>query len=394
MRLWRICSVLFLSASLFAASGLWAQGADTGGEDATVDAETASPFPLIPILQTALHGELQWHPGWPEDFPPDAFVPAEGRRSPLRIELSNGEETFVFRRDRYGRLCEFPFFRNGLWLRVTAAWSASGEIASLSVIPVRTDSRENELPSENESPPESQLTWEIEFPAGAFSSGPPGPPVKAANGNMSFFVFNEDNNLFLSETWYDGEGNPLALYRAGLRQADGETRRIYTLQSYTRQGLSVEEYFYDSDGNVTGIHSPNGTFSALYRNHRPQYWERQPSSAPPPAADSPAGPSPAAEPNRFSLQWDQQGLLAGIRPENPFRPDSPVPPDSTAAGHNAGTGPVPAEESFVFEYRYEYRQDAGENWTSRQDISIVSSFGVFVPRPGQTWTRRIRFTEE
>jgi hypothetical protein len=347
MRFWQVAAlVLFFAFLAGGPRGVWAQetvrqappdaaeGEPTGGEQTA-----AVRFSLIPLVEAALNGELRWRPDWPSDFPPDGFSPAGGQAGPLSIELSDGGEQFNFRRDNAGRLVEFPYFWDGAWLRVTVSYYASGEIMEMN-IGVGADAE----------------PWQIAFPAGAVSFGAAAPAVTAAGGGAAFFVFFVLGGASLSETWYDASGSMLAYYRAGLRPED-DRWRVSSLQSWGEEGVSAVEYFFDSGGNITEIRSLGGAYSALYQDSRPVYWKRQPGASGE-TAQPPAG---------FALQWDEQGLLVHCR----------------LLDANDGA------ETTAVEYRYESRRDGAGNWVNRQDIPLISRFGLLVPQSGRAWTRRI-----
>ncbi|MDR1576054.1 MAG: hypothetical protein LBS37_08625 [Treponema sp.] len=376
---------------------------ETPAEDLPDDESAPVIFPLIPLLETAFNGELRWRPDWPDDIPPDGFsLTAENLRSgggsdarwlPFSFTLSNGSETFSFKRDEAGRLREFPFFSRNGRLSVKADYDDSGAMLSMNV---RAAACENEADgegadsgvSEDESAESeiSEITWDIEFPPDFFpysESSPGGDflPVKVSCGDTDFFVFFFESQAFFSETWYDSGGNPLVFFRANVRPENGSWT-VQALHSWDAKGRQSEEYSFDAGGNISGIRSPEGTFSALYTGSVPRYWERQPVSG-------------EAAVSHAALQWDERGFLLSLSFEDapPAAGSVPVssvetallevnPPDAPAA-EEAEPPPV--------EYRYKYELDAGGNWISRQDIAIIDRFGVFVPRPGRSWTRRISF---
>ncbi|MDR2433069.1 MAG: hypothetical protein LBD47_00685 [Treponema sp.] len=360
-------------------------------------------FPLIPLLETAFNGELRWRPDWPGDIPPDGFLLAAenllsgggsgARRPPFFLTLSNGSETFSFERDKAGRLREFPFFSRNARLSVKAAYDDSGAMLSMNV---RAAACKNEAggegadsgisEDENAGSEITEITWDIEFPPDFFpySERSPGgdfPPVKVSQGDTGFFVFFFESQAFFSETWYDGGGNPLVFFRANVRPENGFWT-VQALHSWDAKGRQSEEYSFDAGGNISGIRSPEGTFSALYTGNVPRYWERRPVSG-------------EEAVSRAALQWDERGLLLGLSFEDAVPSAGSVPASSVETAPlelNLPDAP-PAEEAGPppLEYRYTYELDTAGNWISRQDIAIIGRFGVFVPRPGRSWTRRISF---
>jgi hypothetical protein len=373
-----------------------AAGADTAvsAEDPPEDESAPVIFPLIPLLEAGFNGELRWRPDWPDTIPPDGFLLAgekrEARRMPFALSLSNGTETFGFERDGAGRLREFPFFLRNARLSVKAAYDYSGAMLSMNVRAAAVSENgtggKGDGESEDVESEITETTWDIEFPPDFFPYGgaSPGgdfPPAKVFRGDTVFFVFFFESRAFFSETWYDGEGNPLAFFRANVRPENGSWT-VQALYSRDEKGPQSEEYSFDSGGNISGIRSPEGTFSALYRDNLPRYWERQSVSRPPAAF------------SRAALQWDEQGLLLGISFEYPIPAAGGIP---AASGEivpvETGAAPLNAEEAGppALEYRYQYERDAAGNWISRQDIAVINRFGILIPRPGRSWTRRISF---
>ncbi|MDR0316722.1 MAG: hypothetical protein LBH97_07475 [Treponema sp.] len=351
MSLRRIGLRLFFPVFLLCASvNLLAQVSAAGETGAVGSVDTGPHLSLIPVLETALSGELRWRSDWPFNLPPDSFLIQKDQGKPLLISLSNGTETYNFRRDAAGRIREYPYFLEGSCLQVQIDYAPSGEIARISI--------SGGSASSGGGPGNMAESLDVEFPSGAISSGSGAPAVRAVMGGAVFFIFFQKTGVSLSETWYNEGGNLLAYYRAALLrnvnpQPDGETWRISSLQAWTAEGLSTEEYYFDSEGNISEIRSLRGRYSALYRGERPVYWDMP-------------------ESGRFFLQWDGQDALVRL----------------------SAVAPEQAADKGVAEYRYEYERDDEGNWVSRQDIEMIGSLGVFVPRPGRTWTRNISATEE
>ncbi|MDR1318338.1 MAG: hypothetical protein LBJ90_01825 [Treponema sp.] len=334
--------------------------------------DTAPPFPLIPLLETAVSGELRWRPDWPPEIPPDAFS-AGGRAergAPREILLAGGAGTFTLRRDEAGRLRVFPFFSKGKSLQAEFEYGRSGDIGSVKTL----------VPGED--------PWRFEFPEGFLPYGGGSAvslPVKASRGGAVFYVFFFEAPGFLSETWYDGDGNFLVYYKAEIYR-DSSSWRVRSLEKRDAAGADFEDRSFDSEGNITELSSPEGIFTALYRLKRPLYWTRPPAltdasaladagasadaSAP---ADTPAdaaedlAASPEA-PVSFILQWDERGYLTIMK--------------------SAET-----KEGDIAEYRYEYDLDPRGNWTKRQGLSMTSGFGLLIPGAGLSWIRQITYPE-
>jgi hypothetical protein len=355
-----------------------AQAADPVPSETPGAALNPAFFPLIPLLEAAFGGELRWRPDWPVDFPTDGFSispPGRGARGEsFSLLISNETESFSFRRDGAGRLTEFPCFLPEGHLRVKAVYDGSGAMLGMSVgavVPAAPGGDESG-PADGEAPDDTAVqTWEVEFPPdflpyGVSSPGGTFPPVRVSLDDAVFAVVLHESPAFFSETWYDAEGTLLAFHRFTIRAENGSWR-VQSLQTWDGDGARSGEYAFDGGGNITEVNSPGGRFSALYRDRRPRYWERRPAA--------PSGED-RQDTARFALQWDERGLLRGLRSD---------PPE----------GAFPAAEAAPpLEYRYEYGLDAAGNWIKRQDFAVINTFGVFVSRPGRIWTRYISFTED
>jgi hypothetical protein len=320
------------------------------------------PIPLSPLLEIIAAGEIFWRPDWPEDFPPDAFSVYSG--PPLSIVLEYGGDTLVLRRDREGRLREFPFYWDRAFIRFQADYDSAGRIQRLSA----------ETPD-----------WAADFPENFLISGDTG-PVRVKHGGTWYFALVLEAGFGFSETWYDGEGNFAAWYQALVRR-DGPSWRIRSLEFRGGGDQSREDYDYDSGGNITALNSPQGEFSAGYRNGRPVYWNRAPAPAAasvpapvpaPAAASAPAPEDTAAEdpeslnavpeqPGKFILQWDERGFLTARRPQE---------------GERGG------------EFRYDYETGGRGDWTKRRDTELLKGDDLFIPVFRGQYERRIFYTEE
>jgi hypothetical protein len=318
--------------------------------------EGAAPFfPLLPLLETAVSGELRWRPDWPPEIPPDAFSPA-GLNSPqsevLReIILAGGAGTFTLRRDDAGRLRGFPFFFRGMSLQAEFEYGRSDDIKSIGVF------------VSGEEP------WLFEFPEGFLPCGGSAvsSPIKASRGGVVFQVFFFESAGFLSETWYDGEGNFLAYYKAEISRTPSSWR-IRSLEKRGPGGVSIEDRFFDSEGNITELSSPEGSFTALYRLKRPLYWEQTNRAAADTVADAlpDAAEQTAGAAISFILQWDERGFLTLMKYAR-------------------------ANEGNIAECRYEYEEDTRGNWIKRQALSMRADFGLLIPGAGLPWSRQITY---
>jgi hypothetical protein len=314
----------------------------------TLPEDPAAPppiIPLAPLLEIISAGELFWRPGWPENFPPDAFLVKAGR--PLSLSLRSGDETLTLRRDAAGRLLEFPLFWDGAFIQIRAAYDDAGRLRRLEGVspacPFTADV------------PEDFLT------PGAVD------PVRVNLGGLWYFALVREEGPALSETWYDEAGNFAAWYQARFR-GEGPARQIRSLESRIGEIRGREYYDVDGGGRITREEAPRGLFSAQYRNGRPVYWDRAPAERPE-GAETPEGADGAETPDgagKFTLQWDERGLLTVKRPQG------------------GGEG----------EFRYEYTLDGRENWTRRRDIEMTGLEGLLFPLFRGQYERRISYAEE
>jgi hypothetical protein len=306
--------------------------------EALPEAAAAPPpiIPLAPLWEIISAGELFWRPGWPENFPPDAFLVKAGR--PLSLSIRSGDETLSLRRDAAGRLLEFPLFWDGAFIQIRAAYDEAGRLRRL----------------EGVSPAASftaHIPEDFLAPGGV-------EPVRVNLGGLWYLALVREEGPALSETWYDGAGNFAAWYRARF-SGEGPARQIRSLESRIGEIRGREQYDLDSGGRITREEAPRGLFSAQYRNGRPVYWNRAPAEAPG-GAEAPDGAG------IYILQWDERGLLTAVRPQG------------------GGEG----------EFRYEYTLDERGNWTRRQDTEMTGLEDLLFPLFRGQYERRIGYAEE
>jgi hypothetical protein len=320
-------------------------------------------FLLTPILETVFSGNLQWRPDWPVDFPPDAFLVNHENRRNTVIELSNGNENYLLRRDREGRLIEFPYFFTDGVAKVQAIYGTSSVNRNITVlqrlnityIDLTITKEEGERIQENgestEEDVQTVVTFSIIFPAefspySELSMGGSFPPLEVRSGDLVFYIFIFESPIFLTETWYNEDGNMLIFSKASTIVEDGKFK-IRSLQIHDAAGTRFVDYSFDSFNNITEVHYDERLFSAYYRNKLPTYWQRD-------ALIS-------------ELQWDTQGLLTIIKTSD-----------------NNG--------NFLTEYRYRYEFGTFGFWNNRLETAYIIQFDLLAPHLSSNrgiWTRRI-----
>ena len=328
---------------------------ETEGEDEQTDERD---FYLIPVLETVFSGNLRWSPDWPAVIPPDGFSLPPGNQLLQVLELSNGNDVFILERDSEGRLLEFPFFYEGGYAKVKIEYSPFGHLQTMNVsfLNFASQDEEDEEPEDDESQDEEE-TWLITFPPDflPYSELSPGgsfPVISVSSDDSDFFVFIFESPLFLTETWYDSDGNMLVFCKASVNMRNGAWR-IRSLQIHGESGVRFEDRFFDSSGSVTEIRlssedSEDVRFLALYRDRIPVYWR--------------------SDDFIYELQWDTRGILTIIKAW-----------DETGA--------------FDTEYRYRYEDSFGI-WVRREEAAYRVQYDLLTPQPSYSrgiWTRRVEF---
>ncbi|MDR1955704.1 MAG: hypothetical protein LBQ30_02480 [Treponema sp.] len=316
-----------------------------------VDQESlhGAPFPIGPILMTALQKDITWRPDWAISIPPDAFALTSGQPVSITLVLEEAEYRVCWKN---GSLTEFPVLVQGSLAQVRINRIAAKKIERLTI----TTDRSWEFAIIRQDNPYRSL--------GRLTEG---------EGGEVYFIALESNHTGISETWYDPAGNALEFFTSRSRYA-GEDLCIGSLVSYAEGNTSTEWYEYDSFGNVSAIAAAQGRFSALYyqkgyQASYPRYWERQ-------VLEAATGEDPAltGQVQHYTLQWDEQGFLVRMQ--------------GFLVRMIEGSDPGPEMSADI---RYEYTLDKRGNWTERREIRMIRRLGVLVPSPGLTIKRHITY---
>ncbi|MDR2491694.1 MAG: hypothetical protein LBD20_09875 [Spirochaetaceae bacterium] len=378
-----ICLALFLCVLYTAAA---AEPAAAGG----------GIFPLVPLLDTAISGEVRWLPDWTVDMPPDAFSPTGPRCRAVTVRYPDGELRLSRRRD--GRLGEFPCRINGALYQAAAAWDARGRLASIQAafnltaagttavdaagdggtaaadgVPANGGTAAaggapaNGGTANNGAEDEAGAdTLFIEALAYTESGYPT--MLRLANGASYFFVSIDAREGKIIETWFaytegsgvDGDGTAAEKPDGGAtangetgggesaavvaavfcHKIDGQTGAAYQILSLYPVEASIETRSFDSFGNITSLTSSLGEFTALYNEKGLRYW------------------------GHFAIQRDETGV--------------PIRLSAIDGGEQD-------------ERRYEYRFDRQGNWTERREIRMRRTGGVLLPEAGPAVSRTINY---
>jgi len=315
------------------------------------DSQSSQPdILLIPILETVFCNNIRWNPYWPSEIPPDSFLINKVEKQPDVIELYNDTDKYTVRRDEQGRLVEFPFFLSDGYAEIQAEYAPTGALKNLGITKYSSAPVQDDDSSDNAADTAGtkiNIVFPDDFlPYSEFSPGGTFPALMAALDETSFFVFIFESPLFLSETWYDAEGNMSVFSKASVF-VDNGLWRIKSLQIHNNAGISNLDYFHDSYGNITEIRGEDSVVSALYKDNRPSYQK-----------DSEL---------QYEFKWDTHGSLTTVKT----------------------TG---ADNAFYAEYRYGYENDDIGNWISRQETAYTIQLELLAPNQSYSrgiWNRRI-----
>jgi hypothetical protein len=362
-----LCIVAILFMPVFA-------GAE---EEETLVPGAADFFPILSLYEAALSGEVSWRPDWPLTIPPDAFsLPPHlqaGSALTLIKDSEDPAEELTLRWNGDGLLSEFPLFRSGVFFQVQTRFVRNGLIRGFTIAP---------------EPSAPQTSWDILVigykieDSGSFPS-----LIRVAQGETLYFTMIEYETAGATEIWYDRDGNALAVFLYQRVAPGGRIKRF--IQTVLSSGEEfTEAYHYDSMGNISGIVTSTGEYSALYVGRgKPRYWERLqtalPLEAPLPAV-LPEAPEPSAAEDfgRFSFQWDEEGVL--VRFSGAYQAED-------MAGQIPG-GEAGNRDMTETDVRYEYIRDRRGVWTERRDTPLIRGSGFLIPGPMKRILRRIEYS--
>jgi hypothetical protein len=304
-------------------------------------------FPVHIPLQTAAGGRIEWRPDWPANIPVDSFsiFNDDGARRVSALTLDDGEISLTARRDGRGILSEFPVFLNGGFCQFNTNFDPAGRVRGFTM--------------------DGENLLEIELLAFENPGGKPS-LARIREGESWFFASLLYQDALILETWYDTDGNPLAVftsktagggaiprpvsYRSVFQAAPGEDNtgspgnEVETPAAVP--ATSESRLYFDSMANITLIDTDGAVSEALYNGTGPRYW-KQPGLG------------------HVALQWDEAGRL--VRMTGIDRDGQPL------------------------DYRYEYKFDGQGAWTERLEIRMMPELEMLMPVPGDSFRRTIEY---
>lgn len=304
-------------------------------------------FPVNALLAALRVPDLRWRPDWPLTMPPDAFAAGQGRGRPRSITLILDSGELQMTRNRDGFPGDFPFWFQGNFIQVRAVLGEAGTFRELIIDDARKPRHIEFLGGDDSALGITRITQE----EGVFF----GVIQRASAGDI--------------ETWYDREGIPRGVFTYFFN-GSGEEPGIRYIKNRYEGGETEETYSYDGFGNISGVNSPLGVFSAGYtREGRPRYGERR-VLRPVPEEGKGEEPVPPEFYQSYTFQWDEKGFLVRI------------------------TGTPGSGDEDPVDFRYDYTLDERGNWVERREIRMIPRFGMLVPQPGSRIIRRIEYGPE
>ncbi|MDR0760254.1 MAG: hypothetical protein LBF74_09125 [Treponema sp.] len=338
-------------------------------EGETLVPGAADFFPVLALYEAALSGEVSWRPDWPPAIPPDAFslpYPQGGSALTLIRDSEDPAEEpaaeLTVRRNGEGLLSEFPLLRDGVFFQVQTRFVRNGLIRGFTITP---------------ETPASLTSWDILIIGYKIEDQDSFPSlIRISRGETLYFTMIEYEAAGATEIWYDRDGNALAVFVYQYEAPGGRITRFLRTDLSNGEEFT-EAYHYDSMGNISGIVTSAGEYSALYVGKgRPRYWERLQKDLPLEAE----APQPA-DFDRFSFQWDEEGLLVRF---------SGICQAEDMAGQVPG-GEGGNRDMTETDVRYEYIRDERGAWIERRDTPMIRRSGFLIPGPMKRILRRIEY---
>jgi hypothetical protein len=307
---------------------------------------SSSDFFLLPILEIIFSQNIKWRPDWPSDIPPDGFTVHKDIGKYEVIELSGANASFTVKYDREGWLLEFPYFYFDGYAEIKAVYSVSGALSRMNVTLKNYSSV-----SEDENSGSEEKNLKIIFPDNflPFSGMSPGgafPAVSVEFSDTFYYVYIFESPVFLSETWFDHEGNMLFFCKANVNIGNNAWR-ISSMEIQDTDSALFIDYSYDSYSNITQIKLIGALFLSLYNEGMPSYWRNYS--------------------QQYELFWDTQNLLTVIKAKS-------------------------LDDDIYTEYRYEYDFDNDGNWINRKETAYIIISNLLTPSSSYSrgiWNRRV-----
>jgi hypothetical protein len=315
-------------------------------EESEVPGDEPVFFPVYTLLSALDAPAIRWQPDWPVAMPPDAFAVENGQ--PRSITLTLDSKSWRVSRNRDALFADFPFLFQGNFIQARRVWGESGKIRELII-------------------DEAGRPWNIEFLEG---DDPALLVMRIIQGEEIFFGVIQGAPAGNMETWYDRDGNPLAVFT--YQRPIGGSGSLKIQNQYANGEIQIEQY-QNSFGTISEINSPLGRFSAGYtKDGRPRYWERRLLQPMPTDGDGDGEEPVLSEVHQsYVFQWDEGGFLVRL------------------------TGTAGPGETDPVDFRYDYTLDERGNWIERRETRMIPRFGVLVPSQGSRIIRRIEYgTEE
>ena len=354
-------AVFFPGSFLYSQESASAPESGAESEHASDDSGLAS-MPVIALLDAASGKSLDWRPDWPLFIPPDLFHAAG--TSLITVTIAPGVSASKDDKgETVNKAGETSTENTGQEQAAEISYSAEWNEGIPVRFPVFTGSSFVQGKAEYSMYGVSRITLgdapdlDVEILDRDGENRPV--LVRLFADGAYFFSALEYGGGGVTETRYDSAGLPLQVISSG---GSGETLSIqYSLTNGNggtegNAAAEARKLFFNAQGRVSGIESPEGNWSALYeRRNLPRYLEWKPAVS---------GENAPEEAVNYRFQWDENSRLVRL------------------------TGKSPHGES---DSRYEYRLDNRGNWIERREIRMMNLAGRLFPVSGPMITRELRY---